>query len=295
MIEPAGADPAMSQPPPPGQPWTVLHMVLWSADYLQARGVERARLDAEHLLAHATGVDRLQLYLQFDRPLSPDELDHFRPLLRRRARREPLQYVMGTAAFRELELGVDPRVLIPRPETEELVDLVLTRVAEHGTEGGRFWEIGTGSGAIGLSLANEGRFASGVASDASADALAVARANAEAVGVPDGFSLDFRLGSLDEVIQQGELFDVVVSNPPYVGDGERTTLAPEVVDFEPELALFAGADGLDVVRPLVTRCSPALRPGGLLAIEIGSTQGEAVRRLLDETTNAGTKWTSCEI
>ena len=131
----------------------MLRMILWSAAYLEAKGIDRARLDAEHLLAFALGTERLQLYLQFDRPLQQSELDLYRPLLRRRAAREPLQYIRGRAAFRDLDVQVDPRVLIPRPETEGLVEHVLEWVRGAGRTGLAAWDVGTGSGVIAISLA----------------------------------------------------------------------------------------------------------------------------------------------
>jgi release factor glutamine methyltransferase len=154
-------------------------MMKWSGEYLDGKGVERGRLDAEHLLAHALGTARLQLYLQYDRPLTAEELDRFRPLLRRRAGREPLQYILGRAAFRELDLFVDRRVLVPRPETEVLVEEVLAWTRSVKAAGLTALDLGTGSGAIALALASEGPFDRVVATDASEKALEVARTNAD--------------------------------------------------------------------------------------------------------------------
>ncbi len=284
-----GTDPARAavrpggEPPGPGEAWTVLRMILWSAGYLEQKGVERARLDAEHLLAFAVGVDRLQLYLQFDRPLDPEELDRFRPLLRRRAAREPLQYIQGRAAFRDLELTVDSRVLIPRPETEGLVDQVLAWARATGRDGLAAWDVGTGSGAIAICLVREGPFARVVASDTSGESLDVARFNATA----EGAVVDWRQGSLYEPARAEERFDVVVSNPPYVATEERAGLAPEVGDWEPEAALMAGADGLDVVRALISGASAVLESGGLLALEIGASQGPTALALAQEAGGLG--------
>jgi release factor glutamine methyltransferase len=258
----------------------VLGLVLWSADYLKEKGVEHARLDAEHLLAHSLGSTRLQLYLQFDRPLTQAELAAFKPLLLRRAKREPLQYVLGRAAFRELELAVDRRVLIPRPETEVLVDVVLEWArARAGMAGDRSVEldaldVGTGSGCIALSLLTEGPFRRVVATDASSDALAVAAANAVTAGVADRW--DGRLGSLWAPLGADERFDVVVSNPPYVARLDAPALEPEVRDWEPEAALFGGTEGLDVLGALVDGAADRLRPGALLALEVGLGQADAV-------------------
>ena len=261
-----------------GEPWTVLRTILWSADYLTGKGVEHGRLDAEHLLAHALGTSRLQLYLQFDRPLDAVELAAYKPLLLRRARREPLQYVTGRAAFRELELEVDLRVLIPRPETEVLVDAVLEWV--RGRAGLEALDLGTGSGCIALALLVEGPFDRAVATDWSAEALAVAAGNAAAAGVLG--RLELRHGPLWEALAPGERFDVLVSNPPYVAQAEAATLEPEVRDWEPAGALFAGPSGLELLEALATGAGERLRPGGLLALEVGLGQAEAVAGLVRE-------------
>jgi release factor glutamine methyltransferase len=255
-------------------------MILWSADYLGGRGVASGRLDAEHLLAHIVGTSRLQLYLDFERPLTPDELDGFRPLLKRRAAREPLQYILGRQPFRELELEVTPDVLIPRPETEALVGEVLAWAEARQRPDLTALDVGTGSGAIAFSLAIEGTFASVLATDVAEPALEVARRNRAGCGLDD--RVELRQGRLFEPLVPGERFDVVVSNPPYVAESEAATLEPEVAEWEPRLALFAGADGLDVLRGLVSGAGDALRPGGLLALEVGAGQAVAVARLAEE-------------
>ena len=255
--------------------WTVMEMVRWTEGYLRDRGFESPRLNGELLLAGTLGLKRLDLYLQFDRPLTPDELAEYRSRLRRRAKREPLQYIEGEAAFRDLRLRVDPRVLIPRSETELLVDEVLARV--RGRKGLQALDVGTGSGAIALSLATEGPFARVVATDVSAGALEVARAN-HAMSAP-GAPVEFREGSVYAPVA-GETFDVVASNPPYIGESERDTLDPGVRDWEPAGALFSGESGLDVIRELVAGAPAVLRPGGLLALEIGWKQAGAVAELV---------------
>lgn len=252
-----------------------MEMVRWTEGYLREKGFESPRLEGELLLAGTLGLKRLDLYLQFDRPLSPEELAEFKARLRRRAKREPLQYIEGEAAFRDLRLRVDPRVLIPRSETELLVDEVLAWA--RGRTGLHALDVGTGSGAIALSLATEGAFARVVATDASEDALEVARAN-HAAAAP-GSPVEFRAGSVYAPVR-GERFDVVVSNPPYVGEAERGSLDAQVRDWEPEGALFAGEAGLDVIRELVAGAPEVLCPGGLLALEIGWKQGEAVSELV---------------
>ena len=264
-----------------GDAWTILRMILWSAEYLTEKGVEAGRLDAEWLLSTALGIDRLQLYLQYDRPLSPEEREAFKPLLRRRASREPLQYIIGRAAFRQFELKTDPRVLIPRPETEVLVQEVLDWAAAAGRSLGRVWDMGTGTGAVALSLAVEGACTGVVATDSSPEALSVAADNAERYDV--GGLVEFREGSLFESLEEGERFDIIVANPPYIAEGERAELQPEVRDWEPPQALFAGEDGLDVIRQLVAGAPAHLLAGGLLALECGLGQAEGIATDLKAT------------
>ena len=261
--------------------WTVLRMMEWSGEYLEGKGITRGRLDAEHLLADVLGLGRLELYLQFDRPLVAAELDRYRPLLKRRAKREPLQYILGRTAFRELDLEVDERVLIPRPETEILLDEVLEWAAAHAGEQARGLDLGTGSGAIALSLALEGPFELVVATDTSAAALEIARCNAEASGLAD--KVEFRLGSYFDPVEEGEVFDLVVSNPPYVAEGEAPSLEPEVREWEPGDALFAGPDGLGALRAIVAGAGSHVRPGGLLALEVGAGQAGPVVAMLEDT------------
>ena len=270
----------MSAPARSG-PWTVLELIRWSTTWLVDKGIEAPRLDVEHLLAHALDTNRLQLYLDYDRPLSADELGVFKPLLLRRSKREPVQYIIGRAAFRQLDLKVDHRVLVPRPETELLVDAAL----EFAGPGMRVLDIGTGSGCIALSLAYEGPFAEVVATDVSPEALEIARSNANLLAekAPEtAHRLEFREGSLFTPLQSGEVFDLIVSNPPYIGTAEADALAPEVRDCEPALALFAGADGLSVLEPLIAGVVAWLRPGGLLLLEIGAAQSDAVLALISQ-------------
>ncbi|HSM05553.1 MAG TPA: peptide chain release factor N(5)-glutamine methyltransferase [Longimicrobiales bacterium] len=252
--------------------WTVLRLIRWSGEYLDEKGVASGRLDAEHLLAHALGMERLQLYLQFDRPLTSEEREAFKPLLRRRANREPLQYIVGRAAFRELELRCDARALIPRSETELLVDRVLEWAA--GRDGLEAVDLGTGTGCIALALASEGPFATVWAVDRSAEALSLARENLEGRGEAETVRLI--LGEGLAALPAGVRVDAVVSNPPYVREGERHALAPEILEHEPHGALFAGEDGMAVIDPLIPQAADRLRAGGLLALEIGIDQGDQV-------------------
>src|ERR687894_867124 len=231
---------------------------------LTAAGCETPRLDAELLLAAAIGVDRAAIVAAPGGELEPDAARRFQEYAARRREREPVAYILGTKGFRSIELAVDPRVLIPRPETEHLVDAVLDL-----PRGARVCDVGTGSGAIALALKAERPDLEVVATDASAEALEVARANAVALGLDVAFFAGDLLADVP-----GEL-DAVVSNPPYVEDGAQ--LAPEIVRFEPALALRAGPDGLDVIRRLL----PAAGATGasVVALEIGAGQAEAVRAL----------------
>jgi len=258
--------------------WTPVELIRWTADYLAEKGLDDARLNAELLLAGVLGLKRLDLYLQFDRPLAAEELAEFKARLRRRLRSEPLQYIAGTAAFRGLTLKVDRRALIPRPETEVLVGEVLARTA--GREGLDVVDLGTGTGAIALSLRTEGGFGRVVATDASPDALDLARENADLAGLAG--SVEFRAGDGLGAVE-GERFDVVVSNPPYIGERERGSLPAEVAAWEPSMALFSGDDGLALIREIVADAPDHLRPGGLLALEIGAEQAPAVTALIRAT------------
>ncbi len=258
--------------------WTAMEVVRWSGGYLRDKGVEDGRLNAEYLLAHVLGMDRLQLYLHFDRPLAESELAVYRPILKRRAAREPLQYLLGSAPFRNLVLGVDPRVAIPRPETEYLID-VLVRTAEKDRVFESALDIGTGSGAVAIALADEGLARSVTATDLSVAALEVARRNAEACGHPE---IGFRSGPLLEPV--GDLtFDLVLSNPPYLSEDEWRAAESEVREWEPRGAMVAGEEGLALVRHIVAGVGAVLRPGGWFGVEVGNAQGEIVVGLLRDT------------
>ncbi|MEE2906082.1 MAG: peptide chain release factor N(5)-glutamine methyltransferase [Gemmatimonadota bacterium] len=261
------------------KPWTVLRVMLQSADYLADKGVESARLDAEHLLAHVLGIGRLEMYLQHERQMQPSELDDFRPLLKRRASREPLQYILGRQAFRDLEVEVAPGVLIPRAETEQLVGAVLEWAEINGRDSLVGLDLGTGSGAIALSLLTEGPFHRMVSTDTSEEALNLARKNSTNLGLDD--RLELRLGSLFAPVLTGECFDVVISNPPYVPDGDRDDLPPEVLDWEPHEALFAGSGGVSMLRKVAAGAAAVMEQGGLLALEVGAGQAGEVASFMD--------------
>lgn len=234
------------------------------------------------LLAGVLGLKRLDLYLQFDRPLTAEELSEFKARLRRRLHHEPLQYIEGVAHFRGLQLQVDSRVLIPRPETEVLVDQVLAWAA--GRERPTVADVGTGSGAIALSLLQEGDFSRVVATDISREALDLAEQNARTLA--EHGTVEFRQGRTLEPLA-GELFDIIVSNPPYIGTRESAQLPTDVREWEPHAALFAGDDGLEIVRELIDHAADHLLPRGLLALEIGEGQGEEVAALVRASPSYG--------
>ena len=255
----------------------VLPLAQKAAHLFAERGFENARLEAELLLAHVLGLKRLDLYLQFERPLNQRELEAFRAAVRRRLKHEPLQYIMGSAAFRQLELTVDTNVLIPRPETEVLAGCAIQWArAQDGV--GAALDIGTGTGALALSLLHEHAVARAVATDISEAALAVARVNADRLALTD--RVEFRQGDVWRAVHAGEVFDIVISNPPYIAPGERDTLQPEVRDWEPGAALFASADGLAVLHEIAAGAAAHLRPRGLLALEVGAAQAATVAATL---------------
>ncbi len=252
--------------------------------YLAESGVERPRLEAEHLLAHVLGRSRLDLYLEFERPLDEAELEPFRDLLRKRRQRVPCQYLIGETEFYGLPFAVDERVLIPRPETEHLVEAAIERLK--GTEAAGeplVYDIATGSGCVAVVIAHEEPRCRVIASDTSRAALELARANAERNGVAN--RITFLEGSLFEpYVQDGASpADVIVSNPPYVSRDEWNGLPEEIRLFEPREALDGGPDGLAAIREIVGGCADRLRPGGWLLIEVGHTQAQAVIRLMADT------------
>jgi release factor glutamine methyltransferase len=249
-------------------PVTVVDFLGVATSYLQSHGSPTARLDAELLLGKAVGLRRLQLYLEHDRPLTPYEVSVFRELLRRRGAGEPVAYILGSWEFRGIELAVDRRVLVPRPETESLVELALGFLPQRG----RFLDVGTGSGAIALAVARERREAMVVATDISSEALEVARENIARAG------LEIEVVETDLLDGLTGRYHVIAANLPYVADDDPR-LEPGVRDFEPHVALFAGADGLDVVRRLIATARPRLVSGGWLALEVGEGQAPVVATL----------------
>jgi release factor glutamine methyltransferase len=241
-----------------------------------------ARRDAETLLAHLLHRDRAWIFAHPEAALDPPQLEAFRALTLRRASHEPLQHLTGRQEFYGLSLHVTPDTLIPRPETELLVEAVLAwAVSQPGPL--RILDIGTGTGAIALALAKHLPSAEITATDISAAALSVARDNAESLDLADRvrFTQSDLLAALTPELDAGDLFDAIVSNPPYIPLTDAPNLQPEVVDNEPHLALFAGPDGLGIYRRLIPQAHAALPPNGLLALEFGFGQSEAITALLD--------------
>jgi release factor glutamine methyltransferase len=259
------------------EPWTVRRVLTWTTSHFEKKGVDAPRLTAEILLGHVLGVTRVRLYVDLDRPLQQAELTAYRGLIGQRTAGAPTQYLVGKKEFYGRPFAVDARVLIPRPETELLVESVLQRLPKEGPC--RVLDVCTGSGCIAVTVAAEREGASVWATELSPGAAAVARANAEAHGV--GGRVTVLEGDLLGPVPEGARFDVVVSNPPYVASAEIDTLSAEV-RREPRMALDGGPDGLSLYRRLAVDARRALRPGGLLALEIGEAQGEAVRALLQD-------------
>jgi release factor glutamine methyltransferase len=249
--------------------WTVKRILTWTTGYLERKGDEHPRLSAEWLLCNATDMTRVELYINFDKPLSPAELDVMREGVRRRGAGEPLQYVTGEMPFRHIVLRCEKGVLIPRPETEVLVDAALEALDARATEAPLVLEIGTGTGCIALSLASEREGVRVIATDLSSDAVRLATRNRDALGlagVVDVVECDLAAGVPDALMGR---FDLLVSNPPYIPSEVLAYDVPsEVKDFEPGLALDGGDDGLDVFRRILEMAPRALAPGGSLCVEL---------------------------
>lgn len=253
------------------KPRTILELVRLATQFLAQKGIASARLDAEVLLAHVLGKDRVYLYVNFDQPLESREIDAYRTLIVRRGRREPVAYLTGGKEFFSHTFTVNPHVLIPRPETEILVETVIEWAKGRGAV--VLADVGTGSGAIAVSLAAALSEATVWATDISEEALRVAERNAQAAGVSG--RIRFVQGSwLDPL--RGQAVDAVVSNPPYIPTDEIERLAPEIRLYEPRLALDGGRDGLDAYRVLVVEAAAVVRPGGWLAVEVGAGQAARV-------------------
>jgi len=266
----------------PPLPRNVLEFLQYARNLFRDRKIPEPRLEAELLLSHALGCDRVGLYTRYDQPLTQEETRRFGDLLRQRGRRVPVQYILGYKEFWKAKLAVEPGVLIPRPETECLVEEVLARF--RGRPGPRrIADIGTGSGAIAIALAGEFPEAVVWAGDIAEVPLRVAAKNAAAAGVADRVHVVRARGLAELGALAGEPFDLIVSNPPYITTAEMLTLQPEVRDHEPVEALVAGEDGLDVLRAITSELGSGdtLAPGGLVLLEIGEAhQVEPVRAML---------------
>ena len=285
--------------------WTVLELLRWTTDYFSRSGIDSARLDAEVLLAHALETERLRLYIDYEKPVLPEERDRYRALVKRRAQeRVPVSQLLGEREFWSLPFKVTSDVLTPRPETETLVEFALSKAAKaargsqglaadavRGVEPGesavaaeapgspfRILDIGTGSGAIALALASELPQAEITATDLSERALQIAILNADQLHKRE--RVRFLVGDLFEPIAS-ERFDLIVSNPPYVASKDAGSCPPEL-SHEPEMALFAGHDGLEVIRRLIVSAGDHLSPGGWLGIELSPEQAEPVEQELSQ-------------
>ncbi|NPV58621.1 MAG: peptide chain release factor N(5)-glutamine methyltransferase [Actinobacteria bacterium] len=260
-----------------------MSLIAWAAGRLERSGVSRPRLNAELLLAHCTGMSRVELYAHSERPVPRKERESFAAAVERRAAREPLQYITGSKGFRYLDIHVDRRVLIPRPETELLAQVAIEAAAAMGGHP-VVVDVGTGSGCVALSVARECPAAVVYATDISDDSLEVAHANAARQGMED--LVAFRRGDLLDALE-GELLgrlDIVASNPPYIRENEFPFLPPEVREHEPYAALVAGPTGMEVHLRLMEQALSWLSPEGILFMEGGADQ---VERLVEEALRMG--------
>jgi len=261
--------------------WTILDVLKWTTEHFKSHDVDSPRLTAELLLAEALGLGRIDLYLRFDQPLSDSERDRFRELVRRRIRKEPVAYILGKKEFWGIEFDVTPDVLIPRPDTEILVQAALDRLPEVAGEPVRVIDLGTGSGAIIVALAATRPGPLYFASDISFPALKVAARNAAIAGVSE--RIRFYAGDWFAPVTVGPLFRMIVSNPPYIPTREISLLAPEIHSHEPIGALDGGPDGLSDISRLFKEAPARLLPGGFLMLEIGYDQKDAVIRLAGQS------------
>lgn len=259
--------------------WHVLELLEWTTGYFDKHDLPTPRLDAEVLLGHLLKKSRLQLYLHFDMPVFQNDLDAFRELIKKRIDRTPISYLTNLKEFMSLNFYVDERVLIPRPETEFVVETILKRNSDNSQS---ILEIGTGSGIIATSLAVNKPEWEIIATDICKDALAVAEINRDAHDCNDRITL--LQGDLFAPIKQFESsrYNWIVSNPPYVMTNDEDSLSPDVRKYEPHIALFAGEDGLSIIRNLIAEAPDYLQPEGKLIFEIGDSQAEPVRALFKD-------------
>ncbi len=253
---------------------TVLEVIKKSSEFLAKKGVDSPRLQTELLLAHLLKLPRMKLYLNFERTLLPTELDALRALVMRRAQREPLQHIIGSASFCGLEMLVNKHVLVPRPETELLAELGWQFLSSINSHPPTCLDFGTGSGCIAIAIAAKCPTTRIVAVDISPEAIAVARQNAATHHVVD--RVEFRCGDGFTTLNGADKFDLIVSNPPYIASDEIATLETEVREYDPRGALDGGADGLDFYRRLATEAGAFLKPGGKITIEFGDDQTKEI-------------------
>jgi release factor glutamine methyltransferase len=259
--------------------WTVRRVLDWTTAHLKQHGSETPRLDAEILLAHARGCRRIELYTRFDEPLTDAQRSVMRDLAKRRAKSEPVAYLVGHREFFSLDLRVTPDVLIPRPDTETLVVELID--AARAFESPRILDLGTGSGCIAIAAAVNLPSARVTATDLSDAALAIARENAETHAVSD--RIRFLQGDLFAPLTDGEQFDVIASNAPYIAESERETLQNDVRRYEPHSALFAGPTGTEILFRIIDGAAVRLAPGGPLILEISPEQASTVRTRIEST------------
>ncbi len=258
--------------------WTILSLIQWSETYLAEKGIESPRLNAEQMLAAALGCKRIDLYTRFDKPLVQEELDVYKKLFLRRLNREPLQYILGSAEFYGRRFSVRPGVLIPRPETEHLVESAMEVLREQEIKSPRILDIGTGSGCVAVTLAAEIEDALIVAVDNSEDALAVARENAVVYSMNG--RVDFKNVNIldpDTTLPRGGTFHIVVANPPYIPKNEWEELPDEIKVHEPKSALTDDSDGLKYLKRLAELAPDILEKNGWLLCEVGYDQAENVQ------------------
>lgn len=271
--------PAGPEQPAPPERWTIRRLLEWTTGFFADSGASQPRLDAEILLAEALGCQRIILYTRFDE--EPDEATRarFRDWVSRHAKGEPVAYLVGHREFFSLKFQVSRDVLIPRPETEHVVSEAIDFLSGLGRPS-QVAEIGTGSGIIAVTIAKHVAHASVVATDISPAALAIAKENAAAHGVTG--RIVFAESDLLEAVRDPERFDLIVSNPPYIGTDEKGTVQPSVVNYEPHMALFAGADGCEVISRIISMAPARLVPGGRLVLEVSPLIAERVRRRIAE-------------
>lgn len=260
------------------QVWTIGRVVRWAADDFRSKGIESPRLEAELLLAHVLGVDRMRILLDQDRPLTSDELARYREVIKRRRAREPVAYIRGEREFYGRPFRVDARVLIPRPDTEILVETALRRT-QHLSMSGRMLDLCTGSGCVATTFACERPSWQVTGTDLSEGAIEVARDNAQRLGAV--WNVRWLVGDLFEPIGD-ERFDLITANPPYIPLGEAPELSPDIREYEPHISLFGGEDGFAITSRIIDEAPRHLRRRGVLAMEIGAGQADEVAALFEK-------------